>query len=126
MKYTRLGRSGLDVSQVCLGCMGFGEASPGRQDWAIGEDDSREIIKRALDLGVNFFDTANAYSGGSSEEITGRALRDMADRDEVVIATTVLFGAGNTLCRTYDPDGERPLDEMIDATLDLTLGAWAT
>ena len=91
MKYTRLGRSGLDVSQVCLGCMGFGEASPGRQDWAIGEDDSREIIKRALDLGVNFFDTANAYSGGSSEEITGRALRDMADRDEVVIATKVFF-----------------------------------
>ena len=85
MKYTRLGRSGLDVSRVCLGCMGFGEGSPGRQDWAVGEAESREMIAAALDLGINFFDTANAYSAGSSEEIVGRALRDMADRDNVVI-----------------------------------------
>ena len=91
MKYTRLGRSGLDVSRVCLGCMGFGEPSRGRHDWAVDEDQSRAIIQQALDLGINFFDTANAYSAGSSEEIVGRALRDMADRDEVVIATKVYF-----------------------------------
>ncbi len=91
MQYTRLGRSGLDVSRVCLGCMGFGESGRGRHEWAVGEEDSRAIIGRALELGVNFFDTANAYSAGSSEEIVGRALRDMADRDEVVIATKVFF-----------------------------------
>lgn len=91
MKYTRLGRSGLDVSRVCLGCMGFGEGSPGRQDWAVGEAESREMIATALDLGINFFDTANAYSAGSSEEIVGRALRDMTNRDNVVIATKVFF-----------------------------------
>ncbi|MEM9464929.1 MAG: aldo/keto reductase [Actinomycetota bacterium] len=91
MQYTRLGRSGLDVSRVCLGCMGFGEANGGPHDWAVGEEESRAIIGQALELGVNFFDTANAYSAGSSEEIVGRALRDMADRDEVVIATKVFF-----------------------------------
>lgn len=91
MQYTRLGRSGLDISRVCLGCMGFGEGSPGRQDWAVGETESREMIAAALDLGINFFDTANAYSAGSSEEIVGRALRDMTDRDNVVIATKVFF-----------------------------------
>ena len=91
MQYTRLGRSGLDVSRVCLGCMGFGEGSPGRQDWAVGERESRDMIATALDLGINFFDTANAYSAGSSEEIVGRALRDMTNRDHVVIATKVFF-----------------------------------
>ncbi len=97
MKYTKLGRSGLEVSRVCVGCMGFGEPSGGVHDWAVGEGESRAMIERALELGVNFFDTANAYSLGSSEEIVGRALNDMADRDEVVIATKVYFpmrGAG--------------------------------
>ncbi len=91
MRYTRLGRSGLDVSRICLGCMGFGEGSPGRQDWAVGESESREMIATALDLGINFFDTANAYSAGSSEEIVGRALCDMTNRDNVVLATKVFF-----------------------------------
>ncbi len=91
MKYTRLGASGLDVSRLCLGCMGFGEGSPGVQDWAIDEAASRLIIEKALEVGITFFDTANAYSLGSSEEIVGRALRDMANRDEVVIATKVYF-----------------------------------
>ena len=91
MKYTRLGRSGLDVSRICLGCMGFGEGSTGQQAWAVGEADSREMLAAALDLGINFFDTANAYSAGSSEEIVGRALRDMTNRDNVVIATKVFF-----------------------------------
>ena len=91
MKYNKLGNSGLDVSRICLGCMGFGEESGGMQDWSIDEAASRPIIERALELGINFFDTANAYSLGSSEEIVGRALRDMANRDEVVIATKVYF-----------------------------------
>ncbi|MDE2851964.1 MAG: aldo/keto reductase [Acidobacteriota bacterium] len=91
MKYTKLGSSGLEVSRICLGCMSFGEESPGAHDWSLDEAASRPIIEKALDLGINFFDTANAYSIGSSEEITGRALRDMANRDEVVIATKVFF-----------------------------------
>ena len=91
MKYNKLGNSGLEVSRICLGCMGFGEESSGMQEWSIDEVASRPIIERALELGINFFDTANAYSRGSSEEIVGRALRDMANRDEVVIATKVYF-----------------------------------
>ncbi|MEM7098521.1 MAG: aldo/keto reductase [Pseudomonadota bacterium] len=91
MKYTRLGNSGLDVSRICLGCMNFGEETPGVHDWSMGEAESRPIIERALDLGINFFDTANAYSQGSSEVITGKLLNEMADRDEVVIATKVYF-----------------------------------
>jgi aryl-alcohol dehydrogenase (NADP+) len=91
MKYTRLGNSGLDVSRLCLGCMGFGEETPGMQDWSIDEAASRPLIEKALELGITFFDTANAYSVGSSEEIVGRALADMADRSEVVIATKVYF-----------------------------------
>ena len=91
MKYTKLGSSGLEVSRICLGCMSFGEESPGAHDWSLDEAASRPIIEKALELGINFFDTANAYSIGSSEEITGRALRDMANRDEVVIATKVYF-----------------------------------
>ncbi len=91
MKYTKLGSSGLEVSRICLGCMSFGEESPGAHDWSLDEAASRPIIEKALDLGINFYDTANAYSIGSSEEITGRALRDMANRDEVVIATKVYF-----------------------------------
>lgn len=91
MKYTTLGRSGLDVSRICLGCMGFGGETPGVHDWAVDEDASRSILKRALELGVTFFDTANVYSIGTSEEIVGRAIRDMANRDEVVLATKVYF-----------------------------------
>ena len=91
MKYVKLGNSGLEVSRICLGCMSFGAASPGMHNWGLDEAASRPIIERALDLGVNFFDTANAYSLGTSEEIVGRALRDMANRDEVVVATKVYF-----------------------------------
>lgn len=91
MEYTRLGSSGLEVSRVCLGCMGFGERSENVHAWAVDEARSRPMIERALELGINFFDTANVYSIGSSEEIVGRALNDMADRDDVVIATKVYF-----------------------------------
>src|SRR5690349_16536673 len=89
MEYVKLGRTGLDVSRLSLGCMSYGEPSLGSHTWTLPEDESRPFIRRALELGVNFFDTANVYSLGSSEEIVGRALRDFADRDEVVIATKV-------------------------------------
>ncbi len=89
MEYTKLGRTGLDVSRICLGCMSYGEFSQGNHAWSLGEEESRPFIRRALEAGINFFDTANRYSLGSSEEILGRALKDFARRDEVVIATKV-------------------------------------
>lgn len=87
MKYTTLGNSDLKVSKVCLGCMGFGDAQKGMHSWTLTEDKSREIIKYALDNGINFFDTAMAYQGGTSEEFLGRAIKDFAKREDVVIAT---------------------------------------
>src|SRR4051794_34808173 len=89
MEYTKLGNTGMDVSRICLGCMGFGDAIRWIHKWVLNEEDSRPIIKHALDIGINFFDTANVYSIGRSEEILGRALKDFANRDEVVIATKV-------------------------------------
>ena len=89
MEFAKLGRTGLDVSRICLGCMSYGVPDRGNHAWSIGEEDSRPFIKRALEGGINFFDTANRYSLGSSEEILGRALKDFARRDEVVIATKV-------------------------------------
>lgn len=90
MEYVKLGNTGLDVSPICLGAMSFGTAENWvHNQWALNEEDSRAIIKKALDLGINFFDTANVYAYGASEEILGRALKDFANRDEVVIATKV-------------------------------------
>jgi aryl-alcohol dehydrogenase (NADP+) len=89
MRYTRLGSTGLEVSALSLGCMSFGDAGRGNHAWTLDEHTSRDIIKRALDAGITFFDTANVYSDGTSEEITGRALRDFASREDVVIATKV-------------------------------------
>src|SRR3954471_18281790 len=89
MEYTKLGNTGLDVSRICLGCMGFGDSTRWIHQWVLDEENSRPIIRRALDLGINFFDTANVYSLGTSEEILGPALRDFARRDEVVVATKV-------------------------------------
>jgi aryl-alcohol dehydrogenase-like predicted oxidoreductase len=91
MRYIRLGRTGLVVSQLCLGGMSFGEPGRGADSWTLPEESSREVIRRALDHGINFFDTANVYSAGSGEEILGRALRDFTQRDDVVVATKV-FG----------------------------------
>lgn len=91
MEYVKLGNTGLDVSRICLGCMGFGVAERWTHPWVRDEETSRQIIKQALDLGINFFDTANVYSDGTSEEFVGRALNDYANRDEVVIATKVYF-----------------------------------
>ncbi len=88
MEYVRFGATGLKVSKICLGCMSFGQPTEQRP-WALNEETSRPFIRRALELGINFFDTANVYSNGMSEEVTGRALRDFASRDQVVIATKV-------------------------------------
>ena len=89
MKTLKLGRTGLDVSRLCLGCMSYGAPDRGTHPWSMGEAESRPFLKRALDLGINFFDTANVYSDGTSEEYVGRALIDYARREEVVIATKV-------------------------------------
>lgn len=103
MEYVRLGKTGLKVSRVCLGCMSFGVAGRGGHAWALPEEQSRPLIKQALEAGINFFDTANVYSAGTSEEITGRALRDFARREEVVLATKVTVPWGraptSTACR---------------------------
>jgi aryl-alcohol dehydrogenase (NADP+) len=87
MRYRRLGSTGLEVSEICLGCMSYGDSDRGTHQWSLDEEASRPFISQALDAGINFFDTANVYSDGTSEEIVGRALADMADRDEIVIAT---------------------------------------
>jgi aryl-alcohol dehydrogenase-like predicted oxidoreductase len=88
MQFTRLGRSGLTVSRLCLGCMSYGDTSKGwHGDWLLDEDAARPFFREALEAGINFFDTANIYSGGTSEEITGKLLREMARRDEIVVAT---------------------------------------
>ncbi|MFE5405973.1 aldo/keto reductase [Streptomyces sp. NPDC056580] len=89
MQYVKLGSTGLDVSRICLGCMTYGLPDRGTHEWTLGEEASRPLIRQALEAGINFFDTANVYSDGTSEEIVGRALRDFADRDEIVLATKV-------------------------------------
>ncbi|MGX7419858.1 aldo/keto reductase [Carnobacterium gallinarum] len=89
MEYVKLGNTGMDVSRICLGGMSFGDPDKWLHKWVLNEENSRVIIKRALDLGINFFDTANVYSLGESETILGRALKDYADRDQIVLATKV-------------------------------------
>ena len=115
MKYTKLGNSDLNVSRICMGCMGFGDAARGQHSWTIDEEHSREIIKRGLEFGVNFYDTAIAYQSGTSEQFVGKALRDFAKRDEVVVATKFLprtpeeIEAGVT--------GQQHIENMIDTSL---------
>ncbi|MDX6238971.1 MAG: 1-deoxyxylulose-5-phosphate synthase [Kribbellaceae bacterium] len=116
MKYVKLGSTGLDVSPIALGCMTYGEPVRGGQPWSLPEDLSRVRIKQALDAGINFFDTANVYSAGSSEEIVGRALTDFADRDDVVVATKV-HGA----MRPGRPNGGGLSRKAILAELDASL-----
>src|ERR1700678_1838112 len=92
MDYIKLGSTGLEVSRICLGCMTFGIPDRGAHTWTLADEKSRPIIKKALDLGINFLDTANVYSDGTSEEIVGRVIKDLVKRDEVVIATKVHGG----------------------------------
>jgi 1-deoxyxylulose-5-phosphate synthase len=115
MKYINLGSTGLQVSKLCLGCMTFGIPKRGDHPWTLPEDESRSIIRQAVDVGVNFFDTANAYSDGTSEEIVGRALTDFARRDEVVIATKVFFPM------TKAPNGGGLSRKAIFSAIDASL-----
>src|ERR1700727_2025832 len=89
MEYVNLGSTGLRVSRICLGCMSYGDPKRGAHEWSLDEEPSQPFCRRAVEAGINFFDTANVYSAGSSEEITGRALAEYASRDEVVLATKV-------------------------------------
>ncbi|MBQ9719618.1 MAG: aldo/keto reductase [Oscillospiraceae bacterium] len=116
MKYTKLGNSDLKVSRICMGCMGFGDAANGQHSWTIDEERSRGIIRRGLELGVNFFDTAIAYQSGTSEQYVRRALRDFAKRDEVVVATKFLP-------RTQDEieagvTGQQHIEKMLNRSLE--------
>jgi 1-deoxyxylulose-5-phosphate synthase len=145
MDYTRLGRTGLKVSRICLGCMTYG--TPQWRDWVLDEEASRPFLRRALELGINFFDTADMYSNGASEEVVGRALKDFARRDELVIATKVYFPMGDApnarglsrkhifdaidaslrrlgvdhvdLYQIHRFDSETPLEETLEALHDL-------
>ena len=93
MQYVKLGNTGLDISRLCLGCMTFGEPDAGTQPWTLGEDASRPIIRHAVEQGINFFDTANSYSAGTSESILGKLLKEFTRREDTVIATTVFVPA---------------------------------
>ena len=145
MQYTKLGRSGLKVSRIALGCMSYGD--PAWRDWVLPEDQARPFFQRALELGINFFDTADMYSIGRSEEITGRALRDFARRDEIVLASKVHWAMGDgvnqrglsrkhifdgvqaslkrlgtdyiDLYQIHGRDPDTPMDETLDALNDL-------
>lgn len=116
MKYTKLGNSDLNVSRVCMGCMGFGDPARGQHSWTLDEEHSREIIKHGLELGINFFDTAIAYQSGTSEQYLGRALKDFAKRDDVVVATKFLprtpeeIEAGVT--------GQQHIENMLNKSLE--------
>lgn len=109
MQYTKLGNSGIEISRLCLGCMSFGDPASRMHAWTLDPAKSEEIIKHALDLGINFFDTANCYSAGTSEEYLGRAIRNNVARDKVVLASKVYFNEGN-LSKTA-------IEREIDGTL---------
>ncbi len=115
MKYTKLGNSDLNVSRICMGCMGFGDSGRGQHSWTLDEAHSREIIKRGLELGVNFYDTAIAYQSGTSEQYVGRALKDFAKRDEVVVATKFLPRTPEEIEKGIS--GQQHIENMINTSL---------
>lgn len=115
MKYTRLGNSDLTVSRICLGCMGFGDPSNGQHTWTVGETQTRDIIKYALERGINFFDTAIGYQNGTSEMYVGRSLRDFAKREDVVVATKFLPRSQEDIAAGIS--GQRHIEMSIDASL---------
>ena len=116
MEYIKLGNSELEVSRICLGCMGFGDSSIGQHSWTIDEEHTREIISRSLELGVNFFDTAIAYQLGTSEQFVGRALHDMAKRTDVVVATKFLPRTENDIKAGID--GRQHVLNSINKSLE--------
>lgn len=116
MKYTKLGNSDLKVSRICMGCMGFGDAANGQHSWTIDEAHSREIIRRGLELGVNFFDTAIGYQSGTSEQYVGRALRDFARREDVVVATKFLPRTQDEIAAGIS--GQQHIERMLNKSLE--------
>ena len=116
MKYTKLGNSDLNVSRICMGCMGFGDSKNGQHSWTLDEEHSREIIRRGLDLGVNFYDTAIGYQSGTSEQYVGRALRDFAKRDDVVVATKFLPRTPDDISAGIT--GQQHIERMINKSLE--------
>ncbi len=115
MQYTKLGNSDLKVSRICMGCMGFGDAAHGQHSWTVDEEHTREIVKRGLELGVNFFDTAIAYQSGTSEQYLGRALRDFAKREDVVVATKFLPRTAQEI--EEGVSGQEHIRRMLDKSL---------
>ena len=115
MKYTKLGNTDLIVSRVCMGCMGFGNAARGQHTWTIDEEHSRAIIRQGLDLGINFFDTAIAYQSGTSEQYLGRALRDFARREDVVVATKFLPRTPEEIERGVS--GQEHIEHLLNTSL---------
>lgn len=116
MKYTKLGNSELDVSRICMGCMGFGDAGSGQHSWTVDERTSREIIKKGIELGINFFDTAIGYQGGTSEQFLGRAIRDFAERERVVIATKFLPRTSEEI--EAGITGQQHVENMLNKSLE--------
>lgn len=112
MKYTKLGNSELTVSRICMGCMGFGDPNNGQHTWTVDEEHTREIVKGGLDLGINFFDTAMGYQNGTSEEYLGRALKDFADRNQVVVATKFVPRTNQEI--EEGVTGQEHIERMID------------
>ena len=115
MKYTKLGNSDLSVSRICMGCMGFGDPTRGQHSWTINEAHTREIVKRGVELGVNFYDTAIAYQSGTSEQYLGRALRDFANRADVVVATKFLPRTPQEIADGVS--GQQHIENMINTSL---------
>lgn len=115
MEYVKLGNSELQISRICMGCMGFGDAKSGQHTWTLDEEHSREIIKHGLKLGINFFDTAIAYQSGTSEQYLGRALKDFTNREDVIVATKFLPRTEEEI-RT-GITGQQHIEKMIDKSL---------
>ncbi len=115
MQYTKLGNSELTVSRICMGCMGFGDAKNGQHSWTLDEAHSREIIRRGLELGVNFFDTAIGYQSGTSEQYVGRALRDFARREDVVVATKFLPRTQEEIAAGVS--GQQHIENMVNTSM---------
>lgn len=116
MQYTRLGNSDLNISRICMGCMGFGDAGNGQHSWTVDEEHSREIIKHGLEFGINFFDTAIAYQSGTSEQYLGRALRDYAKREDIVVATKFLPRTQEEIEKGIT--GQQHIERMLDKSLE--------
>lgn len=119
MEYTKLGNSGIEVSRLCLGCMSFGDPASKMHAWTLDPDQSEAIIRHALDLGINFFDTANCYSAGTSEEYLGRAIRRNVARDKVVLASKVYFNEGALSAKAIEREIEGTLRRLGTDYLDL-------